>query len=71
MDGITIRYTGQQLDQCDLDVWEQCLHLSRQQLGLKVRFAGHAFLRALGRATDKSQHEWLKGKKEGKKVGVL
>lgn len=59
VDGITIRYTGQQLDQCDLDVWEQCLHLSRQQLGLEVRFAGRAFLRAVGRATGKSQREWL------------
>ena len=28
-DGITIRYTGEQLDQADLDVWEQALHLAR------------------------------------------
>ena len=27
--GITIRFTGKQLDQADLDVWEQALHLAR------------------------------------------
>ena len=29
--GITIRYTGWQLTQSDLDVWEQVLHLARTQ----------------------------------------
>ena len=28
--GIEIRFTGMQLDQSDLDVWEQALHLARQ-----------------------------------------
>ena len=27
-DGVTIRYTGWQLTQSDLDVWEQALHLA-------------------------------------------
>ncbi len=27
---ITIRYTGFQLDQSDMDVWEQSVHLARQ-----------------------------------------
>ena len=60
-DGITIRYTGEQLDQADLDVWEQALHLARTQaLGTECYFTAHGFLKALGRQTGKSGHEWLK-----------
>ena len=59
-DGITIRYTGKQLDQSDLDVWEQVLHLARTQaLGTECHFTAHGFLKALGRQTGKSGHEWL------------
>ena len=59
-DGITIRYTGAQLDQADLDVWEQALHLARTQaLGTKCYFTAHGFLKALGRQTGKSGHKWL------------
>lgn len=60
VDGVTVRQTGPRLDQGDLDVWEQCLHLSRRQLGVEVRFSGHSVLKAIGRGTGKSQHEWLK-----------
>ena len=59
-DGITIRYTGEQLDQADLDVWEQVLHLARTQaLGTECYFTAHGFLKALGRSTGKRNHEWL------------
>ena len=59
-DGITIRYTGKQLGQSDLDVWEQVLHLARTQaLGTECHFTAHGFLKALGRQTGKSGHEWL------------
>ena len=59
-DGITIRYTGEQLDQADLDVWEQALHLARTQtLGSRCYFTAHSFLKALGRSTGKMNHEWL------------
>ena len=59
-DGVTIRYTGWQLDQADLDVWEQVLHLARTQaLGSKCYFTAHSFLKALGRQTGKSGHDWL------------
>ena len=59
-DGVTIRYTGWQLDQADLDVWEQVLHLARTQaLGTKCYFTAHSFLKALGRQTGKSGHDWL------------
>jgi hypothetical protein len=61
-EGVTILQTGPRLDQADLDVWEQCLHLARTGgLGLEIRFTGHGFLKAIGRGTGKSQHEWLKG----------
>lgn len=59
--GVTVLHTGPQLDQADLDVWEQCLHLARTGgLGVKIKFTGNGFLKAIGRGTGKSQHEWLK-----------
>ena len=60
-DGIQIRFTGKQLNQSDLDVWEQALHLARMHpLGTRCDFTAHAFLKALGRSTGKAQHEDLK-----------
>ncbi len=60
--GIEIRFTGWQLDQNDLNVWEQALHLARQQpLGNRCRFTANAFLKALRRSTGKPMHEWLRG----------
>ena len=59
--GMEIRFTGMQLDQSDLDVWEQALHLARMHpLGTCCEFTAHAFLKALGRSTGKPMHEWLK-----------
>ena len=59
--GTEIRFTGIQLDQSDLDVWEQALHLARlQPLGTRCHFVAHSFLKSLGRATGKANHEWLK-----------
>ena len=59
--GVEIRFTGMQLDQSDLDVWEQALHLARMHpLGTRCDFTAHAFLKALGRRTGKSDYEWLK-----------
>jgi TrfA protein len=59
--GLQIRFTGIQLDQSDLDVWEQALHLARHHpLGSRCEFSMYGFLKALGRKTGKSEHEWLK-----------
>ena len=59
--GITIRFTGKQLDQADLDVWEQALHLARTQaLGARCRFTEKGFLKALGRSAGKSGRDWLR-----------
>ena len=62
---LKIIFTGWQLDQSDRDVWEQALHMARQQpLGtdiyIFIYFTAYGFLKALGRSTGKSQHEWLK-----------
>ncbi len=59
--GLQIRFTGIQLNQSDLDVWEQALHLARPHpLGTRCDFTANAFLKALGRNTGKAQHEDLK-----------
>jgi TrfA protein len=59
--GSTIRFTGMQLDQSDLDVWEQAAALAQPHpLGNVCHFHINAFLRDLGRNTGKSDHEWLK-----------
>ena len=61
VNGVTVMFTGPRLDQADLDVWEQCLHLARTQgLGCEIRFSAHSFLKAIGRSTGKAQHQWLK-----------
>ena len=60
-DGITIRYTGWQLTQSDLDVWEQVLHLARTQaLGTRCRFTERGFLKALGRQPGGQNVDWLR-----------
>lgn len=62
VDGLKVLFTGPRLDQADLDVWEQCLHIARTTaLGTRISFTAHGFLKAIGRDTGKSQHEWLKG----------
>lgn len=55
-----IIYTGIRLDQADLDVYEQVLHLARSTpLGHAVRFKTRALLRTLGRSEGKSDRDWL------------
>ena len=62
VEGVTVIHTGPQLDQADLDVWEQCLHLARTGgLGTRIQFTAGGFLKAIERGVGKSQHEWLKG----------
>lgn len=61
IDGVTVLFTGPRLDQADLDVWEQCLHLARVGgLGCHIQFSAHGFLKSIRRGTGKSQHEWLR-----------
>lgn len=59
--GTTIRYTGERLDQSDLDVWLLLLHMARgRSLGESIRVTGHSLLKALGRCSGKRDYEWLK-----------
>lgn len=60
VEGVNVLFSGPQLDQADLDVWEQCLHLARtQDLNETIYFKGYSFLKSTGRATGKSNMEWL------------
>ena len=50
LEGIEIFYTGQRLDQGDLDVWEVVLHAVRfQGLGNKCQVTAYQLLKALGK----------------------
>jgi hypothetical protein len=64
---VSIFYTGQQLDQSDLDVWLGLLHLLRGlHLGEKVEISEKEFLRFIDRGgvsarnIGKSDREWLR-----------
>lgn len=49
VDGVTIRYKGERLDQGDLDVWESVLHTVRAQaLGSQCRVTSYALLKLMG-----------------------
>lgn len=59
-DGITVKFTGEQLNQADLDVWETIVHLAREHpLGTFCSFTAHGLLKALGLPTGNSQHKQL------------
>ena len=50
VDGVTIRYKGERLDQGDLDVWESVLHAVRlQELGSQCRVTSYALLKVMGK----------------------
>lgn len=51
IEGVTIRYKGERLDQGDLDVWESVLHVVRmQELGSQCRITSYALLKLMGKA---------------------
>lgn len=50
VDGVTVRYKGERLDQGDLDVWESVLHAVRQQkLGSRCRVTSYGLLQIMGK----------------------
>ena len=50
LEGIEIYYTGEHLDQSDLDVWEMILHIARLQgLGNECRITAYQLLKALAK----------------------
>lgn len=62
LEGVTVLFSGPRLDQADLDVWEQCLHLAKSEgLGSRIQFSACGFLREINRATGGRNVDWLKG----------
>jgi len=60
LEGIEIFYTGQRLDQGDLDLWEMLLHIARLQgLGNECRVTAYQLLKALGKADTGGNREVL------------
>jgi hypothetical protein len=58
--GYEVRYTGMRLDQNDLDVWQQVVHLCRgKPMGERVAFSLYSLLKAIGRCTGKHDYVWL------------
>jgi TrfA protein len=58
--GISIKYTGEQLNQEDLDVWEAISHLARQHpLGNECSFTAYSILKALELPLGGCQHQRL------------
>ena len=58
--GVTIKYTGQQLNQYDLTIWETLVHLARSQpLGHLCNFTAHTLLQELSLPTGGEQHKPL------------
>lgn len=61
VENISVTFTGAQLDQADLDVYQQCIWLMAQSgEDRNIKFSANAFLRSINRHTGKSDHEWLK-----------
>lgn len=57
---VTVRFTGRQLDQSDLDVYLELLHrFNGQQSDCVVEVTAYALLKSLGRALGSSGYKWL------------
>lgn len=60
-DGMDVRFLGVRLDQSDLDLWMEIVHLARTQIpGSPITFSASDVLHALQRRTGKGDHEWLR-----------
>jgi len=60
VDGVEIKFKGDQLDQADMDVWEHAIHLLRGvEVGSSVNFNANSFLKGIGRHTGAHDYEWL------------
>lgn len=58
--GVEIFFTGKQFDQSDLDVYLELLHILKDQpSGTDCTFTAYGLLKAIGRPTGNSQHQWL------------
>jgi hypothetical protein len=59
-DGVTVRYSGPQLDQADCDVFMQLIYEQRgKPLGAQVSVVRQNFLHSIGRADGGKNYDWL------------
>ncbi len=60
LNGITVRFTGQQFNQEDLTLWETIVHLARTyHLGYECSFTAYGILQAMDLATGGDDYERL------------
>ena len=60
VEGMEVEFTGERLDQADMDVFMHALSLSKGEgLGARVFFSKHSFLKSLRRAKNKQSYKWL------------
>ena len=58
--GVTVKFTGEQLNQEDLTVWETLVHLARQHpLGHVCSFTAYGILKQMGLSADGKQRKTL------------
>ena len=59
---VEIRYSGDQLDMADQDVWLLLIEIARRlPIGSQIAVSRYGILKALRRNTGKSDHDWLLG----------
>jgi hypothetical protein len=59
--GVSIKFTGMQLNQEDLTLWETLVHLAKDSpLGSSCEFTAYQILKAMGLCTGSSDQEMLK-----------
>lgn len=64
--GWKLYYTGQRLDQIDLDIWLEIMHRARTKIpGEEIRFTLRSVLRSLGHQVGRSGYLWLKDRLDG------
>jgi hypothetical protein len=72
VDGVEIRYTGQRLDQGDLDVWESVLHAVRlQELGGQCRVTSYGLLKLMGKTDSGKNRATLQTRIERLRANAL
>ena len=72
IEGIEICYTGERLDQGDLDVWASILHAVRHQdLGSKCRLTSYALLKMMGKTDTGKNRDTLQTRIERLRANAM
>jgi len=65
IEGVTVRYKGERLDQGDLDVWESVLHAVRlHELGSQCRVTAYTLLKLMGKTDTGANRKTLQDRIE-------